>query len=602
MTPTSSKAATEFSTRFLSTLLYLVVVALLSAELLALRPSMLLLAYPLAMLCALLSRHDRIKQVAAVASIGILIYSHSADALYAGNVAPIFLLAPFAYIVLFPGLLWPIAAGILSVAGFIHYQHLDTTAFNVLTKESIQLITIAFFAAVGVYYKRKLQRQLERYKQDSQTDFLTQLKNRRVFTHDTRALEQEDDAGVHYALLQLDIDDFKLINDSLGHQQGDRLLTELARCLRDLDFARVNLYRTGGDEFAIILRHTTDIRFYADQVAQTIQQACDRGFCLDNRHYHMTMSIGIALFDDAMHDSDIWCRNVDIAIMRAKQKGKNVIQHFDQALISETIHHYQIERELNRALDNGQLTLYFQPKVEITSGEVRSAEALIRWQHPDLGLVSPDDFVGVAEKSQQIIPIGRWVIETACLQAKHWQKAGHEICIAVNVSIVQFLYDDIYDVVTRALRETGLDPKLLQLEITESTLMQHPTKVCETCQGLRALGVRIAVDDFGVAYSSLNYLKQLPVDVLKIDKSFVDDCVTSHSDHMLVRTIIQLGHNLGKVVTAEGVNTVDQVDLLASEGCDEYQGYYYSRPLPPVEFIQRIQQGHHTAATPLPAH
>jgi EAL domain-containing protein (putative c-di-GMP-specific phosphodiesterase class I) len=193
--------------------------------------------------------------------------------------------------------------------------------------------------------------------------------------------------------------------------------------------------------------------------------------------------------------------------------------------------------------------------------------------------------VGVAERSQQIIPIGRWVIETACQQAKAWDQLGHPICVAVNVSTVQFLYDDIFHVVTKALRDSQLNPQLLQLEITETTLMQQPQRVVDACHDLRTLGIRVAIDDFGVAYSSLNYLKQLPIDVLKIDKSFIDECCSNHNDHMLVRTIIQLGHNMGKVVTAEGVVNDEQLYLLATEGCDEYQGYLYSRPVPPYEFM-----------------
>lgn len=604
MASTSNKAVSGLGTRFIITLLYLLAVSVISYTLLTQHHVAVhyYYGYPVCMLIALVARPRWLKALAAITSIAVILVGSYFEPLNLDAIEEAFLLIPLTYIVLYPGSLWPFASAILLIASYLQYQKVGTPAFSEFTEDALELTAIAFFATVGVYYKQKLQRQLERYRRDSQTDFLTQLANRKAFTHETKELERHRDPTEHYALLQLDIDDFKLINDSLGHQQGDKLLAELAKRLRELDFSRVNLYRMSGDEFAIILKDKFDIRFYADQVANYILEACNKGFSLNNRTYHMTMSIGIALFEDAMHDSDIWCRNVDIAVLRAKQKGKNIIQHFDEELISETIRNYQLERELSNAVDKQQLALYFQPKVDIATGQVHSAEALIRWQHPDLGLVNPEEFVGVAEKSQQIIPIGRWVIETACKQAKAWQQAGHEICIAVNVSTVQFLYDDIFHVVTKALRESGLDPKLLQLEITETTLMQQPESVCETCQDLRTLGIRIAIDDFGVAYSSLNYLKQLPVDVLKIDKSFVDDCVHNHDDHMLVRTIIQLGHNMSKVVTAEGVNNHNQLHLLAIEGCDEYQGYYYSKPLPANQFIERIERIEYPEPTRLQAH
>ncbi|WP_158108868.1 putative bifunctional diguanylate cyclase/phosphodiesterase [Vibrio furnissii] len=592
MASTSIQSGSGLGTRFVITLLYLLSVSVISYTLLTEHHTAVqyYYAYPALMLIALISRHRWTKRLAAMGSIAVIVVGSYFEPLTLDAIEESFLLIPLTYLVLFPGSLWPFVSAILLIGSYLQYQKIGTPPFYQFTEDAVELAAIAFFATVGVYYKQKLQRQLERYRRDSYTDFLTKLANRKAFTRDTKALERQRDTETHYALLQLDIDDFKLINDSLGHQQGDKLLFELAKRLKGLDFSRVDLYRMSGDEFAIILKDQYDIRFYADQVAHYILDACSQGFKLDNRSYHMTMSIGIALFEDAMHDSDIWCRNVDIAVLRAKQKGNNIIQHFDEELIGETIRNYQLERELSNAIEKQQLTLNYQPKVDIKTGEVHSAEALIRWHHPDLGLISPEEFVGLAEKSQQIIPIGRWVIETACKQAKAWQITGHNICIAVNVSTVQFLYDDIFNVVTKALRETHLDPKLLQLEITETTLMQQPQNVSETCQDLRTLGIRIAIDDFGVAYSSLNYLSQLPIDVLKIDKSFVDNCVNNHDDHMLVRTIIQLGHNMGKVVTAEGVNNHNQLHLLAIEGCDEYQGYYYSKPLPAKAFIERIEQ------------
>ncbi|MGL4827817.1 MAG: putative bifunctional diguanylate cyclase/phosphodiesterase, partial [Vibrio sp.] len=247
-------------------------------------------------------------------------------------------------------------------------------------------------------------------------------------------------------------------------------------------------------------------------------------------------------------------------------------------------------RELNIALEKNQLLLHYQPKVEICTGRIVGVEALVRWQHPELGMINPGDFIAIAEKTQQIIPLGRWVINEACRQLSEWHHSYPHLSVSVNVSNVQFLHDNIYHVISNALQTYPLPPRRLQLEITETTLMRYPHSVIQTCQQLRELGVQIALDDFGVAYSSLNYLKQLPIDVIKIDRSFVDSCNDDDIGKMIVRTIIQLGHNLGKKVTAEGVDSEEKLEILMQEGCDKYQGFLFSRPLPPNELITLMRK------------
>lgn len=589
LTATSQAVSHSYLKRILP-LLYLVTVAIVSYTLLSKLQVVVpyLYLYPLGLLLAWTVSHQGLKTGLALLSLVCVIVAIMQQAVPTATIEHTLLLIPLSYLMLFPGSLWPVISSLLLVLAFTPQLSEDQATLNTFAQDALELVTLSLLATTGIYYKQKLQAQIDRYRRDSLTDFLTRIANRKAFLHDSKQLENIKQNGEHYALLQLDIDDFKLINDTLGHQQGDKLLAGLAQRLQQLNLSTGRFYRLSGDEFALILRGNQTIRQHADQIARDILASCRKAFYLDERYYTMSLSIGIALFDDAMHDSDIWYRNAGIALLRAKQKGKNLIQHFDEELISETIRDYQLERELTSAITRHQLTLVYQPKVDVRSGHVSSAEALIRWHHPDLGEVSPEQFVAVAEKSQQIIPIGRWVIETACRQAKQWQQQGLDICIAVNVSAVQFLYDDIFRVVTEALQATDLDPHLIQLEITETTLVQQPVNVSDTCQALRKLGIRIAIDDFGVAYSSLNYLKQLPVDVVKIDKSFIDDCASDHHDHMLVRTIIQLGHNLGKVVTAEGVNSAQQLALLAAEECDDYQGYYYSPPLPADDFIHVI--------------
>lgn len=572
---------------FLVTILFLLAVSAVSYTLLTEHQALAryYFVYPLCMLAAYFMGSIWFKRVLSIITLLLLLTGSYFEPLSISVLSQSFILIPLCYIAIFPGSLWPIIVA-LSLIG-IYIPHTTNAQTFEFIEAAIELSAIAIFATGGTFYKQKLSREVERYRKDSLTDFLTQISNRKAFKQDLESIAQisGENSRFKFALLLLDLDDFKQINDSLGHQQGDLLLIQFAKRLSNLDFNRINIYRLSGDEFAVLLQDKYDINFYSQQVANYILEACRAEYHLDKRSYTMTISIGIASLDIAAFNTDIWCRNVDIALKRAKQSGKNSIQWFDENLVGETIRSYQIERELSDAIEKGQLALYYQPKVDIRTNNVHGAEALIRWKHPDLGIIAPDEFVGVAERSQQIIPIGRWVIETACQQAKVWDQLGHPICIAVNVSTVQFLYDDIFHVVTKALRDSQLNPQLLQLEITETTLMQQPERIVDACHDLRTLGIRVAIDDFGVAYSSLNYLKQLPIDVLKIDKSFIDECCSNHNDHMLVRTIIQLGHNMGKVVTAEGVVNDEQLYLLATEQCDEYQGYLYSQPVPPYEFM-----------------
>jgi EAL domain-containing protein (putative c-di-GMP-specific phosphodiesterase class I) len=252
--------------------------------------------------------------------------------------------------------------------------------------------------------------------------------------------------------------------------------------------------------------------------------------------------------------------------------------------MDDTIRAHQIEIELKGAIDNKQLFLVYQPKVDIEAKKIIGAEALIRWQHPDLGLVVPNDFISVAERTAQIIPIGRWVFEQAIIQAKSWLDAGTRVPISINVSSVQFAHDDIFPYITELLNKHNVPANCLQIEITETAMMDKHSQVAQTCKQLQDLGMTIAIDDFGVAYSSLNYLKRLPIDVIKIDKSFIDDCVEDVTDHMIVRTIIQMGQNLSKTVIAEGVENEEQLELLRREKCHQFQGYLFSKPISAEQF------------------
>ncbi len=599
MASTTAETTNTKQKHIVVTVFYLVAVSVISHTLLTENKQIAhyYLIYPICMLIAYYTSNLWIKRATVILSFTLITVGSYVEPLNIQILSQAFILVPLCYLAIFPGTLWPIAAAVILIGNdFLIITDNQVVEF---AEASIELFTIVLLATGGIYYKHKLGKQIEIYRKDSLTDSLTKFSNRKAFKQDLEKISRLacSTKTIKYALLLVDLDDFKQINDLLGHQQGDELLVQYAKRLSNLEFKRINIYRVNGDEFAILLQDPYDVKYYAQQIAEYLLEASQKEFRLGKRTYSMTICIGIASLEDSMYDANMWCRNADIAIKRAKLNAKNTIQWFDDSLIDETVRHYQIERELGEAIEQNQLTLYYQPKVDIKTNQLHSAEALIRWNHPELGLIKPDEFVGVAERSQQIIPIGRWVINTACHQAKAWRDAGHNVCVAVNVSTVQFMYDDIFHVVTKALRDSDLEPHFLQLEITETTLMNQPEKVVDACSDLRTLGIRVAIDDFGVAYSSLNYLKQLPIDVLKIDKSFIDECCTNHNNRMLVRTIIQLGHSMGKTVTAEGVVNNEQLHLLAQEQCDEYQGYLFSKPVPPFEFIKllNIQGGSNTA-------
>lgn len=563
-----------------------------SYTLVAEHPTMarLYLLFPLLMLIAFWVPNRNTRGLSALSALLLIVIGSLFTPLSVDAIEETFLLLPLIYLVLLPATLWPMVVAIILVMCYL--TSIESSLFSEVAEDATELLAITAFATFGTYYRLSLLKQIKRYRKDSLTDYLTSLGNRKAFHLQLHQIQQLNQPS-QYALLQVDLDDFKQINDSLGHQQGDKLLEELGLRLRSLKSSSCQIYRLSSDEFALILHHEEQLIPAIKQTVEQLHAALHQGYKLGNRLYSVTTSLGIALLEDALNDTDIWCRNADIAILKAKKSGKNCVRWFDNELHSETIRQYQIERELNIAIEKNQLLLHYQPKVDIRSGRIVGTEALVRWQHSDLGMINPGYFIAVAEKTQQIIPIGRWVINEACRQLSEWHHSFPDLSVSVNVSNIQFLYDDIYQVVYNALQTYPIPPHTLQLEITETTLMRYPNNVIHTCHQLRELGIQIALDDFGVAYSSLNYLKQLPIDVIKIDRSFVDSCNDDSAGKMIVRTIIQLGHNLGKMVTAEGVDSEEKLAVLTKEGCDKYQGFLFSRPLPAEEFeaLMQLQAG-----------
>lgn len=422
-------------------------------------------------------------------------------------------------------------------------------------------------------------------------DPLTSLPNRTLFQDrlDQALLRAERQNGV-LALLFLDLDRFKTINDSLGHMTGDRLLQSVAErlrcCVRDADI----ICRQGGDEFIIVLPDVPDPETPA-RVADKILRRLTEPFEVDGHVLGTSFSIGIAVYPGDGASADALMKNADTAMYHAKEGGRNTYRFFTEAMNANAVERLQVENHLRLALERGELSLQIQPQISLQTGRVVGGEALLRWQSDFLGSVPPCRFIGIAEESGLIVPIGRWVLREACRCAVGWHCKDHNVVVAVNISALQFRRDDIVTAVTDVLDETGLAPECLELELTESLLMDNAEEVLETVRHLKRLGVRLSIDDFGTGYSSLSYLKRFAVDRLKIDQGFVRDMVDDPEDAAIVRAVIQLGRSLRLEVIAEGAETRQQVDFLLQEGCLEAQGFYFCQPVSPAAFMEMLADG-----------
>jgi diguanylate cyclase (GGDEF)-like protein len=416
-------------------------------------------------------------------------------------------------------------------------------------------------------------------------DGLTDLPNRAFFS---KLLEQSITEARRYgrrlAVLFFDLDRFKQINDTLGHSTGDELLKEAGRRLkanlRDSD----TVARLGGDEFVVLLPAFDEER-YVSGVARKLLNVVSEPYGCDGKSLIVTTSIGIAVYPRDGEDEQSLMKYADAAMYHAKSKGKNNFQFYSSDLQANSIRRFTLETSLRRALERGEFELHYQPKVNVASNRITGAEALLRWRSPEHGLVEPADFIPIAEETGLIVPIGRWALETACRQNALWQnELVHGACIAVNISARQFAEPGLVEEVAAVLRGTGLPAHLLELEITESLLMKDLERAIRTLDRLHELGVRIAMDDFGTGYSSLSYLKRFPLTTLKIDRSFISELPGDNEGRVITEAIIGMGKALRIGLVAEGVETLEQAHYLRQLFCDEYQGYYFSRPLSPEDF------------------
>lgn len=426
-------------------------------------------------------------------------------------------------------------------------------------------------------------------------DPLTGLMNRRSLTdHLEYATSRAARQGECLALLFLDMDRFKAINDRFGHSAGDELLQQVAGRIKESVRESDVVARLGGDEFVVLMEKLPSYTAAAE-VAKKIIKAYETPFSVASQSLRTSVSIGIGLYPQDGHTVHELMRSADLAMYHAKQERRGTMQFFHEELNARMIERSQLEQELEKALENDEFELYYQPKVEMMSGRVAGVEALLRWHHPRLGLLSGGQFMAAATDTGQVIPIGEWVISAACAQAKCWQASNSiypAIPIAVNIAIPQ-IYANLPDVICRMLHKHDVAPSSLQLEITESLLIDDVERATAVLREISESGITIAIDDFGTGYSSLSVLKALPIDVLKIDQSFIRDLGKDLEDNAIVAAIVNMARALTLRVIAEGVETIEQLNILQDLGCDEHQGYFYSRPLPAHQLAENyLRIGH----------
>jgi len=426
----------------------------------------------------------------------------------------------------------------------------------------------------------------------SQHDVLTDLPNRlllkdRLIQAISRARRNRN----QLAVLFLDLDGFKHINDSLGHPIGDKLLQSVAACLSACVRKSDTVSRHGGDEFVIVLSQVTHVEDAAISAAKIISEL-KREHSIGEHCLRVTVSIGISTYPGDGEDGETLLKNADTAMYRAKEYGRDNYQFFTPDMGFQAVERQSLESQLRYALERQELLLHYQPKVNLKTGAITSVEALVRWQHPERGLLLPGQFLTIAEDTGMIVAIGQWVLREACRQTREWLDAGLlAVPVAVNISSVEFRSDQFLEGVQVALKNACLDPRYLELELTETVLMRHAESAAHAIEQLKAIDVRLAVDDFGTGYSSLSYLTRFPTDALKVDQSFVRDIIVSAHDAIVVSAIISLGKSLKHRVIAEGVETPEQLAFLQAHGCDEGQGYYFSRPLVAQQFAKLLETG-----------
>jgi diguanylate cyclase (GGDEF)-like protein len=481
---------------------------------------------------------------------------------------------------------WDVASAISRAANLASTAKLSDLPTTVTRKDEIGTLMSSFAKMLATIEQQtdeinQFPKRLDQLARQAFRDSLTSMPNRALFMDRlSHALTRTERRGEQLAVLFLDLDRFKVVNDSLGHSVGDQLLVgvsqRLAACLRPED----TIARLGGDEFAILLEDVKDDRAptsVADRLTAELQQP----FKVEGREVIITVSIGIAMSTAKRMTPEDILRDADLAMYHAKGKGKARYEVFDKSMNAPAQERMDLELDLRNAVTRGEFILHYQPVVDLPSGRITEVEALVRWKHPRRGLLFPADFVGLSEETGLIVPLGRWVLHEACRQTRQWQLAspGTPLAISVNISARQLQQPGLVEEIAAVLRDTRLNPSTLRLEITETVVMHDAPATLAKLEALKALGVQLAIDDFGTGYSSLGYLKRFPVDTLKIDRSFVKGIGGNVEDSAIVRAVITVAKSLNLSVTAEGIETAEQLEQLRTLGCDHGQGYFFAKPL-----------------------
>lgn len=448
-------------------------------------------------------------------------------------------------------------------------------------------VSVSSFNELTSKYE-ELNKNKENMKKLAYSDYLTELPNRAAFTEmlDNIMITLRNEEII--AIMDIDLDNFKNINDTLGHSYGDELLIDVTYRLKQAMDENDYLARIGGDEFIVLSQNLTDMTAFEDKIRK-IKNVFSYPFILSTKEYFVTVSIGVAFAPKDGKTSQTLIKNVDSAMYVAKANGKNTHVYFEYSFNQKLTEKIETQSELRKALERNEFVLFYQAQIDLESKRVVGFEALIRWNHPTKGLVCPDEFIHVAEETGLIVPIGKWVLKTACLQLKQWAEEYPDVTMAVNLSSRQFKDRDIVRLVYDVIEETGINPMKLELEITESIALDDIEYTVSTIKELNKIGVIFSLDDFGTGYSSMNYLKRLPVSNLKIDKSFLNTVMEDKSDQKIIQTIINLARNLDLFVIAEGVENFDQEEFLKEANCNKAQGYLYSRPVPKEMAIQFLK-------------
>lgn len=419
----------------------------------------------------------------------------------------------------------------------------------------------------------------EKIKYLANYDSLTNLPNRNLLNEKiSKAFKEAKTNESKAALLYLDLDNFKTVNDMLGHNYGNILLKEISNKLKECVSDKDTVSRLGGDEFSILLPNIIESN-YVIEVAEKINDLFKQPYILNGQEFFISVSTGIAVYPDDGEDAELLMKNADTAMYSRKNSGKNGYEFYNRNMKNKVVERIQMENYLRHAIERDELVVYYQPQVDLSTGKISGFEALIRWNNPLKGMISPMEFIPIAEETGLIIEIDEWVLFTACKQTKLWQDMGYNFNIAVNLSAKHFRQANLVENINSIIAETGINPRYVELEITETTAMENITDTIKTLKRFRDNGITISLDDFGTGYSSLNYLKRLPIDVLKIDKEFIYDIKEQEKQEEIVNIIISLAHSMNLKVVAEGVETVDKLNFLKEHNCDKVQGYYFSKPL-----------------------